>query len=232
MTATALSSAYRSIFAKYSNPVRRRPIWLRTDRDKEFLNRTFQGMLKTDVIQFKVCRDTNLKCAIVERSHRTIRDKLYKYMTHRNTYRYIDLLQIFVSVYNDRIHSATGMEQSKVTDSDILTTCNKMRSKHSSIRRTAVRFSFGQHVRLSKKLKFARDGQQNCTTEIFRIRKFVRRIPRPVYEMRDLLGMHIGHFYTEELSPVHVTKNTTYAIDKIKEGPKRHSRISRTLERL
>ena len=34
--------------------------------------------------------------------------------------------------------------------------------------------------------------------------------------MQDLLGKHIdGQFYAEELSPVTVTKPTTYAIDKI-----------------
>ena len=44
----------------------------------------------------------------------------------------------------------------------------------------------------------------------------MRRIPRPVYELQDLLGKHIdGQFYAEELSPVRITKKTTYAIDKI-----------------
>jgi hypothetical protein len=37
-----------------------------------------------------------------------------------------------------------------------------------------------------------------------------------VYELADLLGKHIeGQFYPEELSPVIVTKNTVYQIDKI-----------------
>ena len=216
-TGTAVSSAFRSILAKYSKPVRRRPIWVRTDRGKEFLNRSFQAMLEKEGIQFQICRDPNVKCAIVERSHRTIRDKLYKYMTYRNTYRYIDVLPKFVRGYNDTVHSTTGMAPSKVTDSDILAIWNKMRSKHSSIRRTAVRFSVGQHVRISKeKLKFAKGGEQNYTTEIFRICKVVRRIPRPVYELQDLLGKHIdGQFYAEELSPVRITKKTTYAINKI-----------------
>jgi hypothetical protein len=37
-----------------------------------------------------------------------------------------------------------------------------------------------------------------------------------VYELVDLLGKHIeGQFYAEEISPVIVTKNTVYQIDKI-----------------
>ena len=62
-----------------------------------------------------------MKCAIVERSHRTIREKLYRYMTYKKTYRYIDVLPRFVRGYNDSYHSATGMAPSKGTQSDTLT---------------------------------------------------------------------------------------------------------------
>ena len=34
-------------------------------------------MLKKEVIQFQTCTDPNVKYALVERSHRTLRDKLY-----------------------------------------------------------------------------------------------------------------------------------------------------------
>ena len=216
-TGAAVSSAFRSILAKYSKPVRRRPIWVRTDKGKEFMNGTFQALLRKEGIQFQVCRDPNVKCAIVERSHRTIREKLYRYMSYKNTYRYIDVLPRFVKGYNDTVHSTTGMAPSEVTESDILAIWNRMRTRHRAIRSAKVRYSVGQHVRISKeKLKFAKGGEQNYTTEIFRISKIIRRIPRPVYELRDLLGKHIdGQFYVEELSPVTVTNATTYAIDKI-----------------
>ena len=109
------------------------------------------------------------------------------------------------------------MAPSKLTDSDILAIWSRMRSRHSAIRSAVAIYSVGQHVRISKeKFKFVKGGEQNYTTEIFRISKFVRWIPRPVYVLQDLLGKHTdGQFYAEELSPVSVTKATTYAIDKI-----------------
>ena len=58
-TGTAVSSAFRSKLSKYSKPVRRRPFWLRTDKFKEFLNRTFQAQLRKEGIQFQVFRDPN-----------------------------------------------------------------------------------------------------------------------------------------------------------------------------
>jgi ''chromo'' (CHRromatin Organisation MOdifier) domain. len=106
---------------------------------------------------------------------------------------------------------------SKVKDSDIVAICNRMRSKHSAIHRAAVRFSVGQHVRISKeKTQFAKGGEQNNTTEVFRINKVLCRAPRPFYELQDLLGKHVdSQFYAEELRPVRVTKTTTYATDKV-----------------
>ena len=97
-TGTAVSSAFQSILAKYSKPVRRRPVWVRTDRGKYFLYRSFHAMQRKECIQFQLCKDPNMKCAIVEPSHRTILDKLYKYMTYRKTYRYIAVMPKFVTM--------------------------------------------------------------------------------------------------------------------------------------
>jgi len=50
-----------------------------------------------------------------------------------------------------------------------------------------VKLNVGQHVRISKeKMKFAKDGEQTFSTEIFRVTKVIEREPRPVYELEDL----------------------------------------------
>jgi hypothetical protein len=80
-----------------------------------------------------------------------------------------------------------------------------------------IKYLVGHYVRISKqKTNFAKGGKQNYTTEIFKIYKVVRRTPRPVYELEDLRGQRInGQIYTEELTPVRITEQTTYKIDKI-----------------
>jgi hypothetical protein len=62
-------------------------MWVRTDREKEFLDKPFQGMLKREGIPFQVCRNPDIKRSVVERVNRTLRDKLYKYFSY-NMYKY------------------------------------------------------------------------------------------------------------------------------------------------
>jgi hypothetical protein len=92
-----------------------------------------------------------------------------------------------------------------------------MHARQSKIKRALAKFREGQHFRISKKkVKLAKGGEQNYTTEIFTISKVLHRTPRPVYELKDLLGTQIEvHFYSEELIPVSISKRTTYKIDKI-----------------
>jgi len=68
-------------------------------------------MLKQEGIKFQVSRNPDVKWAVIERAHRTIRDKLYGYFTYKK-YMYINVLQKFVKVY-DTIHSTTGMVPKK-----------------------------------------------------------------------------------------------------------------------
>ena len=65
-------------------------------------------------------------------------------------------------------------------------------------------------------MKFAKRYEQNFCTEIFRIAKVIKRIPRHVYKLEDLNKTAIdGQLYQEELTPVRVTRPTVYKINKI-----------------
>jgi len=156
-------------------------------------------MLRDEGIQFQVCRNPDVNCGVVERAHRTIRDRLYKYFSYKNTFRYNDVLPEFVTAYNDTVHSTTGMASSRVTVLDILAIWKRMSRRR--IRVAKFKFTLGQHVRISKKkMKIAKGGEQNFSTEIFRITKGIEKRPRPVNEMEDLNKTPIeGQFCGEEL---------------------------------
>lgn len=104
-TGSAITSAFESILTKNHH----RPIWVCTDKGKEFVNSTFQNLFKRDGFQFQVCKNPDVKCAVIERLNRTLKRIMYKYFTCKNTYRYIDVLNKFVRAYNNKIHTTTGM---------------------------------------------------------------------------------------------------------------------------
>src|SRR5215475_2964924 len=140
-------------------------------------------------------------CSIVERAQRTLREKMYKYFTAKNTNRFIDVLPQVVRSYNDAVHSSIGMAPSKVTDSNVLAIWQRLNKKSSKIKTALPKFRVGDHVRISKqKMRFAKGAENNYTVEIFRIIKVIRRTPRPLYELEDLNKAPIeGQFYSEEL---------------------------------
>jgi len=108
-------------------------------------------MLRIEGINFQLCKNPDVKCAVVERAHRTIRDKLCKYFTYKNIFRYIDVLPKFVIASNDTAHPTTGMAPSLVTDSDVLAIWKNMEAKRRRlVRVTKVKVSVGQHVRISE----------------------------------------------------------------------------------
>jgi hypothetical protein len=91
----------------------------------------------------------------------------------------------------------------------------EMNKKIRCVRTIRAKLRVGQHVRISKKMTFKKGDEQNFSQEIFRINKVIKT-PRPVYELQDLNKTPIeGQFYQEHLTPVRITKQTTYKIDKI-----------------
>jgi len=66
---------------------------LQSDKGSEFLNNTFQQMLKRYGIKFYTSENSDTKAAVCERLNRTIKEKMWRYFTHNNTRRYLDVLQ-------------------------------------------------------------------------------------------------------------------------------------------
>jgi len=57
----AVTAAFLSIFDDKTKLPSRRPVWVRTDKGKEYLNKHFQVMLRDEGIQFQVCRNPDVK---------------------------------------------------------------------------------------------------------------------------------------------------------------------------
>jgi len=70
---------------------------------------------------------------VVERAHRTLTKKLYRYYTYKNTYRFVNVLQQFVKAYNT-INTAHGVAPAAVTDKPVLVIWTRMNASRSRVR--------------------------------------------------------------------------------------------------
>jgi len=97
----SITSAFQSLFHDDDTLP---PLWVRIKKGKEFLNNHFQDMLHEESFQFQFCKNPDVICAVVERAHRTIRDRIFKYFTFINSYRYIEFLPKFVKATMTRFN--------------------------------------------------------------------------------------------------------------------------------
>jgi len=87
---------------------------LQSDKGTEFLNSTFQSMLRRRGIKFYTSENEVFKAAVVERFNGTLKTKMFRYFTHANTRRYLDVLDDLLHSYNNTHHRTIGMAPSEV----------------------------------------------------------------------------------------------------------------------
>ena len=183
---------------------------LQTDKGTEFRNSMFQKLLRDNNIRHYTSENDDIKCAVVERFHRTLLSKLYRYFEHRNTTRYIDILQDLVASYNDTYHSSIKMAPSAVdvhNESDVRhslysPTVNVSVRRLRRLRNKAT-FAVGDLVRISSAKRLFKKGyQKGWTLELFTVSRVL--VTRPVtYGLTDLNGEPLlGTFYARELQKV------------------------------
>ena len=133
------------------------------------------------------------KSVVAERFIRTLKTKIYKYMTSVSKNVYIDKLEDIVDEYNNKYHRTTKMKPVHVKD-----------NTHSYFKKEVndkdPKFKVGGHVRISKyKNIFAKGYAPNWFEEDFVVIKIKNAVPW-TYAINDLNGKEIIQtFYEKEL---------------------------------
>jgi hypothetical protein len=170
----------------------------------------FQKFLKENNIRFFTTH--NETKASKERFNRTLKRKMWKYFTVKNTVKYIDIIQRLVKSYKHSRHRGTGMKPADVSKCDEVFVWQKLYEEepHKSI---YYKFNIGDQVRISKARRTFKKGYlPNWTEEVFTITKRVPRRP-PVYKIADHDSDEVeGVFYEEELQNVTKTQDDFYRV--------------------
>ena len=104
-------NAYQSVLKK-SN---RKPNQIWVDKSGEFYNRSMKSWLEKNDIEMYSTHNEG-KSVVAERIIRTIKNKIYKYMTSVSKNEYIDKLVNIVHKYNNKKHRTIKMKPIDVKD--------------------------------------------------------------------------------------------------------------------
>ena len=198
---------------------------LNSDKGGEFYNKPVQEYLKKIGVILYSVHSIEIKAAIAERVIRTLKNKIYKYLTDRSTMRYIDVLPKLVDSYNNSPHRGLGEGQTpkqvhNITNSEeIKAQFDRMYKRDiQTTGRIISPLAVGETVRISdnkRNIAFRKGFTVQNTYEIFRIKKVDRSYHPTVYYLEDLQGENIeGLFYREEIIPC--TLPVFYDIEIIK----------------
>ena len=228
-----------------SNKYRYSLFWV--DDGKEWYNSPTQKVCKKHDVKMYSVFNRRQKACYAERSILTIKTKLYKIMTQRNTNRYIDFLQEVVSAYNKSQHKGLlwhyPNEIHDMTDQNEIQTFaekqykQKLSNYGGDIKRKNSKINFSQrhilptntYVRLllnSAESTFVKSYKPIFSEEIFIIDS-VRKSTPPLYSLKDFLHEPIsGVVYREEIKETSLPeKYLIETILKTKKCPKTKKNI-------
>lgn len=212
-TSNEIIRGFKLIFSKYMNF----PCKIQSDHGKEYLNRETQKYFKeNNIIHFTT--ESENKASIVERFHRTLKARIYRYITYNNNYSFIDKLQNFVKAYNESYHRSIKMAPCEVTKKNEQEVWQNLYGNIPDLKEPQLKV--GDKVRIShEKEVFEKSYFPVWTEEYFIIHKILNTIPK-TYILRDLKDEIVkGVFYFHQI--IKVNPKNEYWITILKETPKR-----------
>ena len=197
-----VADALKELFKK------RKPGKLWTDKGREFYNKDVKDLVEL------YSTENEEKSSIAERWIRTMKEKMWKYFSDSNTYKYIDVLPDLVEDYNNTVHSSTKLtpKEASKKKNELIVWRNLYPDRYKQYD-IIPKFSVGDEVRIIKKKKvFEKGYTTRWTEEIFTITEIQDTNP-VTYKLADLQGEEIkGTFYEPELQK---TEQQIYRIEKI-----------------
>ena len=147
-------------------------IWV--DKGSEFYNAYFKKWLRdNDIVMYS--KHNEGKSVVAERFIKTLKSKIYKYMTSISKDVYIDKLDNIVDKYNNTYHTTIKMKPIDVKDNTYINADKEINNKD-------PKFKVGDRVRIAKyKNIFAKGYMPNWSEEVFIIKKVKNTVPWTCY---------------------------------------------------
>ena len=187
------------------------------DKGSEFYNSSFKIWLKDNDIEMYSIHNEG-KSIVAERFVRTLKTKIYKYLTSVSKNMHIDKLDDIVHENNNTYHRTIKIKPVDVEDNTYIDSKELHPIKD-------PKFKVCDHVRISKyRNMFTKGYKLNWSEQVFVIKKVKNTVPW-IYVINDLNGEDIiGTFYEKELRK---TNQQEFRIAKVikKKGDKLYFKL-------
>ena len=188
------------------------PRKLQTDQGTEFINDYVSRLTREGkVIHFTT--DQELKASMVERFNRTLRNKMGRYMTHRQTPRYLDVLTQLIKNYNNSPHRGLkGLKPVSVNETNQVEVFHRQYDDYLKKRRGKPKFKIGDVVRIALvKTGFVKRTKK-FQKDLYQVVDVVEGSP-PTYKLKHLKDNRLvqGSFYGPQMIKVQVTSDIVQA---------------------
>ncbi|KAL3091439.1 hypothetical protein niasHT_025201 [Heterodera trifolii] len=182
-TSANMINAFKHIF-KRSKYI---PWKVLTDQGKEFTARAVQQFFRTkDVEHFCMLTSPQFHAGMAERANRSIKERLYRYFTEHNTYKWIGVVQDIVCAINHSQNSSIGMRPVDVNFKNAEALRQKLHDAAENVVRRQPKYRVGDRVRIEKyKHVFQKGYLPRFSNELFTVAEVHSERSPVVYRLRD-----------------------------------------------
>jgi hypothetical protein len=198
----------------------RSPEYLRTDKGREFNNEKFKKFLKRYYVNYFTSKNNDIKCAIIERFNRTLKSKMFKHFTAKNTLNFIQYLPKFITAYNSSFHRTIKTEPINAKNSkQLFKTIYQVNNVHDlKINKKPINISSNDTVRKAyEKKAFDRSFRPQWTDQTFTVDSIKPAPNKPFIIINE------QRYYPEQLQKI--KDNKFYRIEKIIKSKRENRRL-------
>ena len=155
--------------------------------------------------------------SVVERWNRTLKTKMFRYFTAKNTLTYIDVLPALVKTYNHSFHRSIQEKPVNVTAKNEHEIWYRLYGTKKGTQVKKPKCQVGDKVRLNKTFRPFKKGYLPWwTEEVFLVQQIYTTQPVVTYKLTEWNWTPIKvTFYEEDVQKVVVPDDALFRIDKV-----------------
>ena len=189
---------------------------MRSDKGTEFVNKDVKTFLRQQNVNYFVTQNV-VKASYAEQAIKTIKSRLVRYMTRKQTHRWNDVLASVTESYNRSYHYSIKRTLASVKHEDSVELWKRQYQDlpQKRYRLPSYKFKVGDLISVSFiRRQFQREYDERWSRELFVVNQRFMKENIPQYKLKDYSGeMVTGTFYQNQL--MKAFEEETYLVEKV-----------------